>query len=305
MLSPPEDLSEQAVAAALGIDAGAMVYRPVGFGSHHWSLGTRWFITVDDLDTKLLAAGDSRDAAFDRLTAALGAARALGAGFVVAPVAPPVRLGRYAVALYPFVAGESFDFGEYQPGEHRDAVLAMLAEVHAATGVTAPRDDFVVPHRDVLEASLAGAVTGSAGPFAGQAAALVTGHAPAVRELLGRYDTLATSVDPGRAVLTHGEPHPGNTMRTAYGWKLIDWDTAMIAPPERDLWLLGGDLTAYTKATGVDPQPVLLEMYRLRWEVADLAVAVDRFQRPHTGTADDEKTLGILRGILSGLRGSQ
>ena len=32
-----------------------------------------------------------------------------------------------------------------------------------------------------------------------------------------------------RMVLTHGEPHPGNTMRTVDGWRLIDWDTALVA----------------------------------------------------------------------------
>jgi spectinomycin phosphotransferase/16S rRNA (guanine(1405)-N(7))-methyltransferase len=102
-------------------------------------------------------------------------------------------------------------------------------------------------------------------------------------------------------VLTHGEPHTGNTLRTTNGWKLIDWDTALIAPPERDLWLLGGDLTAYTAATGVAVQPELLDMYRLRWDIADLAIEVHRFRRPHTGTADDEEGFGILRTVLSGL----
>ena len=55
----------------------------------------------------------------------------------------------------------------------------------------------------------------------------------------GAYDALVAG--DGRrtdaeVVLTHGEPHPGNTMRTEDGWRLIDWDTARIAPPERDLW---------------------------------------------------------------------
>jgi aminoglycoside phosphotransferase (APT) family kinase protein len=291
----------ETIAAALGVDAGAMVYQPVGFGSHHWSVGTRWFVTVDDLDTKRRTAGDSRDAAFERLDLALGAARELAAEFVVAPVGPLVRLGRYAAARYPFVAGESFEFAGYPAGEHRDAVLAMLVQVHAAAGTAAPRDDFVVPHRDVLEATLGAAVLGTAGPYEQRAAALVADHARGIRRLLDRYDELAAGADPGRAVLTHGEPHPGNTLRTADGWRLIDWDTALIAQPERDLWLLGGDLTAYRKATGVDVRPELLELYRLRWDIADLAVDVDRFRRPHTGTADDEKSFKILQSIVARL----
>jgi spectinomycin phosphotransferase/16S rRNA (guanine(1405)-N(7))-methyltransferase len=302
VLSPPEDLSVESIAAALGMDAAALVYRPVGFGSHHWSAGDEWFVTVDDLETKRLTVADSLDAAFERLTSAIDAARALRADFVVAPIGPPVRVDRrYAAALYPFVAGESFGFGAHQPGEHRDAVLAMLIDVHSATGVPAPPDDFVVPHRDVLEAALGGAAAGGAGPFEQRTAALICDNARAVGKLLDRYDTLAAGADPGRAVLTHGEPHRGNTMRTADGWRLIDWDTALIAPPERDLWLLGGDLTAYTKATGVGVLPDLLEMYRLRWDIADLAVDVDRFRRPHTGTPDDAESFAILHRIVAAL----
>jgi spectinomycin phosphotransferase/16S rRNA (guanine(1405)-N(7))-methyltransferase len=102
-------------------------------------------------------------------------------------------------------------------------------------------------------------------------------------------------------VLTHGEPHPGNTLRTKDGWRLIDWDTVRIAPPERDLWLLGGDLTAYTDATGVEVLPEMLTLFRLRWDIADLAVEVDRFRRPHAGDANDEKAWQILRWVIGGI----
>jgi aminoglycoside phosphotransferase (APT) family kinase protein len=102
-------------------------------------------------------------------------------------------------------------------------------------------------------------------------------------------------------VLTHGEPHPGNTMRTADGWRLIDWDTALVAPPERDLWHLGGDLSAYTSATGVEVRPELLEMFRLRWDIADIAVGVDRFRRPHPGDPNDDEEWDILRTTVGGI----
>jgi aminoglycoside phosphotransferase (APT) family kinase protein len=39
-------------------------------------------------------------------------------------------------------------------------------------------------------------------------------------------------------VLTHGEPHPGNLIQVGSRWMLVDWDTTLVAPPERDLWLL-------------------------------------------------------------------
>jgi spectinomycin phosphotransferase/16S rRNA (guanine(1405)-N(7))-methyltransferase len=38
-----------------------------------------------------------------------------------------------------------------------------------------------------------------------------------------------------------------------------------------------------------------MDLYRLRWELADVAVAVSRFRGPHTGNADDNESWHILR----------
>ena len=74
-------------------------------------------------------------------------------------------------------------------------------------------------------------------------------------------------------------------MLTPGGWVLIDWDTALAAPPERDLWSLdpgdGSILDAYAGLTGVTPQSAMLDLYRLRWDIADIAADVSRFRRPH------------------------
>ena len=68
--------------------------------------------------------------------------------------------------------------------------------------------------------------------------ALVTHHERAVAAALTRYDALVAGIGAEtRRVLTHGEPHAGNTMFTAEGWKLIDWDTAQLAPPDLLAWL--------------------------------------------------------------------
>ena len=132
----------------------------------------------------------------------------------------------------------------------------------------------------------------------------ISGTAAPLRQLLARYDELVrrARAQPARAVLTHGEPHPGNTLLTDGGWTLIDWDTALTAPPERDLWSLdpgdGTILDAYADATGVVPRPDLLGLYRLRWDIADIAVDVGRFRRPHAGSADDSESWELLRATL-------
>jgi spectinomycin phosphotransferase/16S rRNA (guanine(1405)-N(7))-methyltransferase len=322
--TPPEDLSEGTLRAALAggwaVAGAAMTYRPVGFGSHHWeavdTAGTRWFVTVDDLDTKRHTRRESLDDAFGRLRASLGAAcdlRDHGVACVVAPVPTPggdplVRTGRFAVALYPFVEGRSFAWGQFPTPEHRQAALDLVLAVHTGPEPARRRalpDRFEIPHRDELEAALdeaAGRRWGRRGPYAEPAARLVAAHAAPLRRLLARYDGLAEAVRataPSRAVLTHGEPHPGNTMLTDRGWVLIDWDTALVAPPERDLWSLdpgdGSVLAAYTAETGVVPLAPALELYRVRWDLADIAVEVGRFRRPHTGTADDAAGWDVLR----------
>lgn len=106
-------------------------------------------------------------------------------------------------------------------------------------------------------------------------------------------------------VLTHGEPRPGNTMRTSEGWVLINWDTVLLAPPERDLWSLdpgdGSIIGTYADATGTTPLPPLVELYRIRWDVAELAADVSRFWRPHPGSLDDEKSWDTLSSLIARL----
>jgi spectinomycin phosphotransferase/16S rRNA (guanine(1405)-N(7))-methyltransferase len=320
--SPPDDLDEATLTAALtrewGVAVASLDYRAVGFGSHHWAMtdpaGGTWFVTVDDLRARRLSRTDPLDEAHRRLGAALGTARALretGAEFVVAPV--PTAGGsavsrvsqRYTAAVYPYVDGESFPWGEWPDTAHRDAALAMVRDVHAAPDAVrrhALADDFAVPHRDALQNVLDGGAATGTGPYAQRTADLITDHAEAVRALLARYDAMVVRADPGRAVLTHGEPHVANTMRTGDGWRLIDWETALLAPPERDLWGLGADTAeTYQELTGVRVLPAMLDLYRLRWDLADLAVGTDRFQDPHPGNADDDETWAIMAGIVGGI----
>jgi len=145
------------------------------------------------------------------------------------------------------------------------------------------------------------------GPYASQTSSLLVANADRITRLLARYDDLVEQNrrQPGRRVLTHGEPHPGNTMLTPRGWVLIDWDTVRIAPPERDLWMLdpgdGSTIGAYENETGTTVQPTLLELYRIRWDLADIAVFVSRFRARHSGNSDDEKSWDVLASLVERL----
>lgn len=74
---------------------------------------------------------------------------------------------------------------------------------------------------------------------------------------------------------------------------LIDWDTVGLAPPERDLWMVvsdsgGGDARRYTEATGRPVDPAALALYRIRWQLDDIAAFVHMFRATHHRTAEAE-----------------
>ena len=318
MRTPPTELSDAAVIAALaagwGLRGAEVEYLPVGFGSHHWRArahhGPR-FVTADDLDERRRAADEPRDATFERLRAALRTARALrdaGLVFVVAPI--PTTHGevvrrvsdRFALALYPQVEGQARSWGDDATPAERLAILDLVVAIHGAptkARASARREDFRLANRDALERALAEVDrTWDGGPYAEPARGLIADHSAGLEALLGRYDRLAAEAAgaarrPDRFVLTHGEPHLGNTIQTEDGWLMVDWDTALLAPPERDLWILAENdaeiLHSYTAATGRPVDRGTLELYRLAFDLADIAIFVAQFRQPHLVTEDTEK----------------
>lgn len=314
MLSRPTDLADRQVAEALdggwGLRADHIEYAAVGFGSYHWrvqAVGERWFVTVDDLVLRKRHRSESLAEPFRRLAAALSTARSLadsGAHFVIAP-RPAIAGGvvhtldeRFAVALYPHVEGATHPWGPFVSGPERLAVLDLIVQLHEAHGparTLALVDDLAIPDRDRLTAALADlARPWRDGPFGERARALLARHARAVEQALGRYDGLSAVVA-GRAermVLTHGEPHRGNTITTPRGVVLIDWDTARLAPPERDLWALAEEdaaiLERYATRTGTVLDDEALELYRLWWDLTEISIFIGQFREAHVANEDTQ-----------------
>ncbi|WP_211590358.1 phosphotransferase [Microbispora sp. H11081] len=332
MRDKPAGLAEAQLMVALtegwGVEPHSVEYLPVGAGSYHWSVvdrrGTAWFVKVADLGVE----DAGRDAAFDLLGRSFGAALALrrdaGLDFVLAPI--PATTGasirrlnsRYALSVFPMVAGTAGNFGTHRP-EDRAEVVDLLAALHEATPIVADvaaRADLVLPARDRLEEALGDLDREwTGGPHAEPARTLLSVHAGRIRRLLADFDRLVDQVRSTAAewVVTHGEPHPGNVMRTPAGPRLIDWDTVQIAPPERDLWMLtpalarmlgenpvGDDdvLVRYTRATGRTVTPAGLALYPLWWRLADIAIFVDELRRPHGAGEDIAASLRYLTGYL-------
>ena len=73
---------------------------------------------------------------------------------------------------------------------------------------------------------------------------------------------------------------------------LIDWDTAGLASPERDLWMVasetGDELRRYTELTGRPVEVAALELYRMRWALDDLSCFVRQLRAAHRRTPGAE-----------------
>ncbi len=328
MLAPPTDLDLTALLNALahwGLRDPELEYLPVGFGSHHWRAdtpgGSSGFVTVDDL-TAGFQGGEDAEAAFAALERAYRTARVLRSGaaleFVLAPLdddegAQSRRIGeRYAVSVTPWVDGSSSLFGAYETKDERRRIGGVLGRLHVASEVVPVglprREDLTIPSRSVLSEALAElSLPWQTGPFAEPARALLGAKAGELERRLRSYDAGAAEVRERSDswVVTHGEPHRGNLIVDALGGiHLIDWDTTLVAPRERDLWMvLDDELTGWEEYAQVVGGVVLdadaLQLYRQRWDLADIAVFVALFRRPHEEDENTTASFGHLRAYLS------
>jgi spectinomycin phosphotransferase len=322
----PQGLDEtdliKSLAEGWGLEVAGTEYSAVGGGSYHWVVtdagGRRYFTTVDDLDERGYL-GPNRDLAFEGLRRAFGTARALhregGLEFVVAPEPTPdgeiVRRidSRYTVAVFPFIDGTSRGFYGSAPPDERAELVRMLVRLHGAT----PAAESIARHISVELPGRSGLKTALesldsewlGGPFSERARALLADHRAHVLRLLDVFDQLAGEVaaSGSKPVITHGEPHGGNFMRSNGRLVLIDWDTAGLALPERDLWLVdagdGAELNFYSETSGRRVDEDAIALYRLRWQLDDIASFADRLRSPHSQTADAEHAWRSLTMLVS------
>ncbi|WP_019587434.1 aminoglycoside phosphotransferase family protein [Deinococcus apachensis] len=165
------------------------------------------------------------------------------------------------------------DFGlPFQEGLRRDLKLLRGSLPDARAGVRALRD-LLLPYENVLQLLL---------------------------ERAQSFQAAARS-RPHSLVVCHTDAHGGNVMRDAAGalW-IIDWETARLAPPEHDLWMLHARLPevlpAYEAAAGrsADLDPDVLGFYFCRRALEDLALDVNMILHQNTRPEQDEANLTVL-----------
>jgi spectinomycin phosphotransferase len=298
----PADITDSDVATALArqwaLTEPDLSYLPVGFGGYHWlavdQTGSRWFVTVSDL-----AAPWVPDLPAAMQTAAWLATEA-GLEFVVAPV--PTTAGQvvgsldscHALTLFPYVDAAPSRFEDPIDDGDRAAIIDMLATLHTAIprDIQVPGRPLDLASRHAIDQALASlGAPWNGGPYAEPGRDLLARYERPLHQAFARFDGLLDRVREagGRHVITHGEPHPGNLLRTRSGLRLIDWDQTALARPERDLWWVisdDQDAARYSWRTGRTVNQDALALYRLRWGLDDTAEFLSEIRGPHQQTAD-------------------
>jgi spectinomycin phosphotransferase len=270
--------------------------------------GVHWFATARAL-------GGDDD--FADLTAAMSAASALGdlgLDFVVAPVRSVsgqsvVRVRPdYAMTLYRYADGTPGHWGDALGQADREAVVRMVAALHhIPVGLcTLPVRSIALSGANVLQAALRERDTRwDGGPFSEPARTVVSGDADGLQGALRRFTQLAAQVagEGAAPVITHGEPHAGNLVRQGTRFLLVDWDTAGLAPPERDLWWVlspsGDEARLYASLTGRDVSPAAVDLFRLRWDLDDICLYLAKLRAGHERNRDTEV---VFAGLADAVR---
>ena len=158
-------------------------------------------------------------------------------------------MGDTLAVLYDYIdAPQTYDYDALALGR-------LTAEIHKATSRVSckiPEEDFEFPFRTLFDERFKRILASHAGdPVLQALQLLLRKHKDRIRRCyseLIRLGSLAKS-EPCDFVITHGDA-PGNVLvKSADDLYIIDWDGILLAPPERDLWM-------------VDHDPRFLEGYR-------------------------------------------
>jgi spectinomycin phosphotransferase len=201
---------------------------------------------------------------------------------------------RHALTLFPYLDAPPSHYQDPIDDRDRAAIIDLLATLHTAIpeGIQVPSRPLQLSTRPAIDQALASlGVPWNGGPYAEPGRDLLARYERPLRQALARFDRLLDRVQEagGPYVITHGEPHPGNLQHTRAGVCLGDWDMTALARPERDLWrVISGDQDAarYSWRTGRTVNQDALALYRLRWDLDDIAEFLSQIRSPHQRTAD-------------------
>ncbi len=199
-----------------------------------------------------------RRGAFDELTILVPKLLGdLGIEQVIAPLATGsgqlwASLGDFKLTVAPFVTGRDayevdltdqqwIGFGQVLKAIHT-AIMPSAVTDHL------PREAFSDQWREQVKRFMSMVATENfADPVAAELAAFLRGQRPVVAQLVERAEALAADLKTRSLplILCHADLHAGNLLIDDSGrLYVVDWDTLILAPKERDLMFAGGGLFA-------------------------------------------------------------
>ncbi|MFF4880643.1 phosphotransferase enzyme family protein [Micromonospora sp. NPDC000668] len=200
-------------------------------------------------------------------------------------------------------------YGELLAAVHAVPVTDELMRLLPAGGAAYPA--IVAGTRAMAERLRAPDPADPAGPLLAELAGVWSAVADRVSALTREVERRAA--DPaGPVVVCHGDPHLGNLLLGPDGqvW-LIDWDDAVLAPPECDLMFVIGGVLAFAPITAEQEMAVLagygrvdVDPARLAWFLAvraldDLSDWTRQALDTGASAADRARSAGIVRGLVS------
>jgi spectinomycin phosphotransferase len=259
-----------------------------------------------------------RGGAFDELVVAIPQfLGGQGMGTIIAPIPTRerdlwARVDRFTMILYPFVEGQN-GFDAHVSDRHWIELGVALKRMHTAVVPPSlrqriPQETFASHWRDRVKTFQARVEdTPFADPVAARLAAFMQTKRDLIHDLVGRAERLARALQtrPLVYVLCHADIHAANILVGSNdGLYIVDWDTLVLAPKERDLMFVGAGLgigdTAQQQAlfyqgygqTGIDP--MALAYYRYERIIQDIAAFCEQLLLTDEGGADREQALGYV-----------
>jgi spectinomycin phosphotransferase len=315
MLEKP-DLPDEQLIACLWNDYGLRIVQ-VDFMPLGNDLNTAVYrVVADDARPYFLKL---RGGEFDQITVAIP--RLLsdqGMTHVIAPIATSAgqlstRMDAFAVILFPFVEGRN-GFEADVSDRQRVELGAALKRLHTldlppALRQRIPREAYAPYWRELVREFQARAEdTDFAEPVAAQLAALLRAKRAVIDELIQRAEQLGNQLQNRSLeyVVCHADIHAWNVLIDADdALYIVDWDTLILAPKERDLMFIGAGVDNVWRsareealfyqgygATEIEPQA--LAYYRYERIVEDIAAYCQQLLLTDQGGKDREEGLRQL-----------
>ena len=224
------------------------------------------------------------------------------------------QAGEFDLIIYAQIDGQEVGFGNWPPG-----ILPKLAQQVGQLHASLPQLEFEHPfiegfqiafERELLEyleilaqenpknSSGRQKLTEALRPHQ----AIIPTHLKRLKELQAELRQR-----PHNMVICHTDLHGGNLITAAAGkLYLLDWENAMIAPPEHDLFFWAGDdnewnrfWPSYCQEMGAKlPESDILEFYFLRRALEDIADFIKRVLRADGSEARDAEDIAEIIGFL-------